>query len=143
AGVGEAVAVGARVEGAEALGVRPGARQRQVDEPAGPAVSAGVSGNHQTALAAQGSAADWLARKRSQHRRTASTLRSMSVWVVFHDETEMRMAVRPCHTVGLTKSVPSPCTALTTRLVVSVSPKLISAWLRTTSLSTSQPARAS
>ncbi len=40
-------------------------------------------------------------------RRMASTERSTSASVVLHEETEILIAVFPCHTVGPAKSVPS------------------------------------
>jgi len=55
-------------------------------------------------------------------RIIAARLRSTSSCVVAHDETLMRIAVRPCQTVRPAYQVPSACTAATTRRVVSSSP---------------------
>lgn len=55
-------------------------------------------------------------------RRIATRLRSTSSSVVAHEETLMRMAVRPCHTEPPHQQVPSRWTSSMTRLVVSGSP---------------------
>ena len=55
-------------------------------------------------------------------RRIASRLRSTSSSVVAHDDTLIRMAVRPCHTVGPAQQVPSCCTRSITRSVCSAEP---------------------
>jgi hypothetical protein len=53
-----------------------------------------------------------LARRTSSATRTiAARLRSTSSSVVAHDDTLMRMAVCPCHTVPPTQHVPSAWTA--------------------------------
>src|SRR5215510_5320876 len=73
-------------------------------------------------------------------RIIASKLRSTSSSVVAHEETLMRIAARPCHTVPPHQQVPSAWIASITRRVVSSSPKETSAWLSTTSFSISYPA---
>src|SRR5207248_5740061 len=55
-------------------------------------------------------------------RSIAARLRSTSSSVVAHEETLMRMAVRPCHTVPPAQHVPSACTPAITRRVSSASP---------------------
>jgi hypothetical protein len=55
-------------------------------------------------------------------RMMACRLRSKSSSVVAHEETLIRMATRPCHTVSPNQHVPSAWIALTTRRVVSSSP---------------------
>jgi hypothetical protein len=50
-------------------------------------------------------------------RRIAAMLLSTSSSVVAQDETLMRMAARPFHTVGPHQQVPSSCRAAMTRLV--------------------------
>jgi hypothetical protein len=52
----------------------------------------------------------------------AARLRSTSSSVVAQDETLMRIAVRPCHTVVPHQQVPSACTAAATRRVAAASP---------------------
>ena len=66
-------------------------------------------------------------------RRIASTLRSTSASVVAQEETLMRMAARPCHSVGPHQQVPSSCMPAITRPVVSGEPKDTSTWFKITS----------
>src|SRR5438132_4734966 len=57
----------------------------------------------------------------------AATLRSASWSVVCQDDTLIRIAARPCHTVPPHQQVPSAWTRAMTRRVVSSGPKLTSA----------------
>ena len=72
-------------------------------------------------------------RTRSATRRIAARLRSTSASVVAHEQTLIRMAVRPCQTVPPHQQVPSACTASMTRCVVSGAPNDTSTWFSTTS----------
>ena len=56
-------------------------------------------------------------------RIIAARLCSTSCSVVAQDETLMRIAVRPCHTVPPHQQVPSACSAAITRRVAASSPK--------------------
>ena len=68
-------------------------------------------------------------------RIIASRLRSTSSSVVAHEETLMRIAVRPCQTVPPHQQVPSACSAGDhARASPSGSPNETSTWLSTTSL---------
>src|SRR5579871_2125756 len=69
----------------------------------------------------------------SAARRIAARLISTSVLVVAHEETLMRMAVRPCHSVTPHQQTPSCCTFSITALVTCGGPKETSTWLMTTS----------
>src|SRR5262249_11717932 len=73
-------------------------------------------------------------------RNIASRLRSTSASVVAHEDTLIRIAWRPCHTVPPHQHVPSSCTPATTRCVSSGAPNDTSTWFNTTSLRISKPA---
>ena len=60
---------------------------------------------------------------------------------VAHEETLMRIAVRPCHSVGPHQQVPSCCTRSITVFVRAASPKETRTWFSTTSFRISHPPR--
>jgi hypothetical protein len=70
----------------------------------------------------------------------APALSSMSAAVVAQPEMLIRMAGRPCHTVGPHQHVPSSWTAAIRARVWSSVAARTSTWLSTRSLSTSRPA---
>src|SRR5204863_3229772 len=76
-------------------------------------------------------------------RSIAARLRSTSSSVVAHDDTLMRIAVRPCHVVGPAQQVPSAWIAPITARVRSASPKATTTWLSATSFKISYPPAAS
>src|SRR5580704_9012782 len=70
----------------------------------------------------------------------AAILSSTSSSVVAHEETLMRIAARPCHTVPPHQHVPSFCKAAITARVLSSPPNDTSTWLSVTSFKISYPA---
>ena len=66
-------------------------------------------------------------------RTIAATLRSMSSSVVAQQDTLIRMAAWPCHSVPPHQQVPSLWSAAITRLVAAACPNETSTWFSTTS----------
>src|SRR4029077_4113417 len=81
-----------------------------------------AAGEAQRGAGSSGEVSESLAPGRAATRSIAARLRSTSSSVVAHEETLMRMAVRPCHTVPPAQHVPSACTPAITPRVSSASP---------------------